>query len=94
MWIQQYNATENGHEAWLSLLAHYDGPGEKEKRIATAKGTLRTLYYRNEKGSMNFEKYSSKMFDALPSLKTMALFFNHLRRLTNYLKGLIKEHHK
>ena len=29
VWIQRYDTTENGREAWLSLLAHYDGPGEK-----------------------------------------------------------------
>ena len=88
VWIQQYDATENGREAWLSLLAHYDGPGEKEKRIATAKGTLRTLYYRNEKGSMNFEKYSSKMFDAFTILEDNGIVLQPFEKVDKLLEGI------
>ena len=88
VWIQQFDATENGRSAWLSLLAHYDGPGEREKRIATAKGTLKTLYYRNERGNVNFEKYSSRMFDAFTILEENGIVYQPFEKVDKLLEGI------
>ena len=34
-WIQSYDRTSNGRQAWLALVAHYDGTGELNKRVET-----------------------------------------------------------
>ena len=88
VWIQQFDATENGRSAWLSLLAHYDGPGEREKRIATAKGTLKNLYYQNERGNVNFEKHSSRMFDAFTILEENGILYQPFEKVDKLLEGI------
>lgn len=67
-WIQSYDSTENGRGAWNSLVAHYDGPGEREKRVAQANQQIAKIHYRSEKHPVNFELYSTRLFDAFTIL--------------------------
>ena len=41
--------TENGRGAWITLVQHYDGPGEREKRIAIANDQIWSLHYKDER---------------------------------------------
>eukprot|EP00978_Attheya_sp_CCMP212_P000491 scaffold969_cov33-Attheya_sp.AAC.2 len=36
MWMSQFDCTQDGQRAWQDLCAHYDGPGETQKRIMQA----------------------------------------------------------
>jgi hypothetical protein len=53
-WIEPHDMTENGRNAYLAWIAHYNGEGELSKRAALAKAKLENLHYKNE-GSMSFE---------------------------------------
>jgi hypothetical protein len=46
---------ENGKNAYLAWIAHYNGEGELSTRTALAKAKLETLHYKNER-SMSFER--------------------------------------
>ena len=90
-WIQSFDPTENGRAAWQALVAHYDGPGEREKRVAIAKRTLKTLHYRSEKHAINFEIYSTRMLDALTILAENGVRYEP-SEWVDYLLDGIDEH--
>jgi hypothetical protein len=59
-WIEAFDATEDGHGAYLAWEAHYNGQGELCKHMSLAKTQLDYLYYKS-KQSMSFKHYSSKL---------------------------------
>ena len=59
-WIQSYDRTSNGRQAWLALVAHYDGTGELNKRVERAKEEISRLHYKDEK-VFPFERYITKL---------------------------------
>ena len=59
-WIQKSDPASDGRKAWLSLVAHYDGYGELNKRVNRAKMELMRLHYKDEK-VFPFEKYVTKL---------------------------------
>ncbi len=87
-WIQSYDNTEDGRGAWLALVAHYDGPGETEKRISLAQKSLKLLHYRSESHAVNFEAYSTKMLDALTILKDNGVRYEPWQWVDFLLNGI------
>ena len=68
-WIEEYDDPRNdGRAAMKALISHYDGPGEKEKRIAEARATLQNVHYRSEKHAVNWEVYVTKLKEAFTTL--------------------------
>jgi hypothetical protein len=59
-WIEPHDSAENGCNAYLVWVEHYNGEGELSKRTAIAKSKLDTLHYRNER-SMSFERCTEIM---------------------------------
>jgi hypothetical protein len=59
-WIEPHDTAENGRNAYLAWVEHYNGEGELSKRTAIAKAKLDTLHYRNER-SMSFERCTEIM---------------------------------
>ena len=59
-WIQQYDITENGRQAYLAWSGHYNREGEFTKRAHIATKKLEILHYKNEK-AFTFEAYSAAM---------------------------------
>ena len=57
-WIQPFQASQNGRAAWLALVDHYDGGGQKEKRINKAEAILNSVFYHNER-AFSFDAYST-----------------------------------
>jgi hypothetical protein len=64
-WIEPYNATENGHGAFLAWADHYNGQDELLKHMATAK--IKSLFYKNEH-SLSFEKVMEIFSKSLSTL--------------------------
>eukprot|EP00978_Attheya_sp_CCMP212_P003023 scaffold6192_cov68-Attheya_sp.AAC.2 len=63
MWMSQFDRTQDGQRAWQELCAHYDGPGETQKRIMQARASISELYYKSE-ASFSFEKFATKLHEA------------------------------
>jgi hypothetical protein len=59
-WIQDHDKSSNGRQAWLTLVKHYDGTGELNKRLERAKEEMNRLHYKDEK-SYPFERYITKL---------------------------------
>jgi hypothetical protein len=62
-WMQQFDRAQDGRRAWQALCAHYDGPGETQKRIMQARASISELYYKSE-ASFSFEKFTTKLREA------------------------------
>ena len=59
-WIEPFNGTEDGRQAFRAWSNHYNGEGELSKRTALARQHLDKLHYKNEK-SMTFGQCTELM---------------------------------
>ena len=66
-WIEAFQSSQNGRAAWIALKSHYDGGGQKEKRVAQAEALIASLFYKNE-SVFPFEKFSTGLLDAYREL--------------------------
>ena len=87
-WIESYDSTENGRDAYLTWLEHYNGEGELSKRTAMAKAKIDQAHYKSEK-SMSFENYTSvltKCFTTLSKDEDQA--YSDRQKVEKLLKGI------
>ena len=83
-WIQPYQASQDGRRAWLALVDHFDGGGQKERRISKAEAILETVLYQNER-VFSFDAYSAKLLRAFRTLDNTP----NRRTASNQVKILI-----
>ncbi len=87
-WIESFNDTENGRDAFLAWSDHYNGKGELSKRTALAKAHLEGLHYKSET-SMTFERYCellTKCFAILHKDEDQRL--SNRQKVERLLKGI------
>ncbi len=68
---------EDDQLAWWSLVDHYDGKGEKEKRTSKAQADLKMLHYKDKELVFPFEQFSTNFLKALKALKALDKSPNH-----------------
>ena len=68
VWVEHYHRSQNGRDAWMALVKHYEGGGQREKRKSSALATLRSLHYKNE-SVFSFEDFSRKLVRAYRALE-------------------------
>ena len=66
-WIEAFNDTEDGRDAFWAWADHYNGAGELSKRTELAKASIKTLHYKSET-AMPFETFSEKLTRAMAVL--------------------------
>jgi len=59
-WMKEHEKYEDGRKAWKFICQHYDGPGEKEKRLSQARENIKVSHYKNEH-NFSFEHYVTKI---------------------------------
>ena len=67
-WIATFDRAQDGRAAWLALVEHYEGGGQREKRMAAAVATVKALHYKNE-SIFSFEDFSRKLIQAYRELE-------------------------
>ena len=67
-WISNYDRAQDGRAAWLALVEHYEGGGQREKRMSAAVATIKALHYKNE-SVFSFEDFSRKLVQAYRDLE-------------------------
>ena len=67
-WISNFDRAQNGRAAWLALVEHYEGGGQREKRMSAAVATIKALHYKNE-SIFSFEDFSRKLIQAYRDLE-------------------------
>ena len=66
-WITAYDRAQNGRAAWIALVDHYEGGGQREKRTSAAVAAIKALHYKNE-SIFSFEDFSRKLIQAYRDL--------------------------
>lgn len=67
-WISEFDRAQNGRAAWLALVEHYEGGGQREKRMSAAVATIKALHYKNE-SVFSFEDFSRRLIQAYRDLE-------------------------
>ena len=67
-WIADFDRAQDGRAAWMALVEHYEGGGQREKRMAAALATIRALHYKNE-SIFSFEDFSRRLIQAYRNLE-------------------------
>lgn len=67
-WISSFDRAQNGRAAWLALVEHYEGGGQREKRMSAAVAAIKALHYKNE-SVFSFEDFSRKLIQAYRDLE-------------------------
>ena len=67
-WIRDHDRSQNGRDAWMALVVHYEGGGQREKRMSAALATIKALHYKNE-SVFAYEDFSRKLLEAFRDLK-------------------------
>jgi len=57
-WIKQFDEREDGRAAFLAWQEHYNGRGERSKRLKLAQNRVENVFYKSE-SSLPFEKVSA-----------------------------------
>ena len=68
VWMKPYDTSKNGRDTHYALSAHYDGPGETQKRITEARHMLSTVHYKAEH-IFTFEKFITRLQDTYQILE-------------------------
>ena len=68
VWVEQYDWSQNGTDAWMALNEHYEGEGQRQQRKSSALATLWSLHYKNE-SVFSFEDFSRKLVWAYRNLE-------------------------
>ena len=67
-WIRAHDRSQNGRATWMALVVHYEGGGQREKRMSAALATLKALHYKTE-SVFAYEDFSCKLLEAFRDLK-------------------------
>ena len=87
-WIERFDKTENGRQAFKAWVDHYNGTGELSKRTALAKSKLENLHYKNER-SMSFERYTELLTKSFSTLdKDIDEKLSDTQKVNALLKGI------
>jgi hypothetical protein len=86
-WISSFDRPQNGRAAWLALVEHYEGGGQKEKRMSAAMSTIKALHYKNE-SVFSFEDFSRKLVQAYRDLEGTDEEFNEFNKVKTLLEKI------
>ena len=86
-WISKFETAKNGKGAMEALRAHYDGPGEVEKRLSYAYNEIENAHYRSER-TFSFEKYVTKLSEAFEILSDQGMGKPEREKVDYLLKGI------
>ena len=67
-WIRDHDRSQNGRATWMALVVHYEGGGQREKRMLAALATIKALHYKNE-SVFAYKDFSRKLLEAYRNLK-------------------------
>ena len=90
-WIQAFERSQNGRAAWLSLIEHYEGGEQRERRVAAAKASIKALHYKNE-SIFSFEDFSRKMLQAFRELQGTEEEITEYKKVTEILDKIEISH--
>ncbi|KAL7578631.1 hypothetical protein ACA910_009776 [Epithemia clementina (nom. ined.)] len=74
-WLNEASNTKDGYRALEALCRQFDGPNMTQKRKTWAEQQLRTFFYKSEKTSMRFDKFTSLIKDAFDIMEDCGIAY-------------------
>lgn len=86
--IKSHQRSEDGRQAYLDLIDHYQGEGHRDKRRAAANRILSTTTY-NGKRNFPFEKFSARVLGAFEDLRHCGDPMSENMKVTKFLSMIV-----
>ena len=87
-WIESYDKTENGRQAFKARSDNYNGTSELSKRTALVKSKLESLHYKNKR-SMSFERSTELLTKCFSTFdKDIDENLSDIQKVNALLKGI------
>ncbi len=83
------DATRNGHQAWVSLVNHFEGDAQQDRVKDAAYAAIAVAHYYGEKKKFSFETYVTIYQDAYSDLEQYGEIISeekHVRDLLTNIK--------
>lgn len=87
-WVQSFQRTQNGRDAYLAMKAHYLGRSFTSRIKANADHILSTSYYDGKSRAFTFERYCEILKGAFSDLETTDEPVPEARKVRIMLQGL------
>ena len=93
-WIQVHDTTQNGREACVALMDHYDGAGEVTKRYNWAVSEVKDTHYKGNETIYPFSKFASKLREAYTTMQQSDRPETQAKQVEQLLEKMQVEHHQ
>jgi hypothetical protein len=87
-WMRQYNATRDGRNAWLALVAHFEGDAQRDRVKDLAYSSIASAKYHGEKKRFTFEAYVTVHQEAYKDLEQYGEHVSEEKRVRDLLQGI------
>ena len=68
-WVEFYDGTQDGRQAWLALSGHYNGPDKVRGRVLAARNKLETTFYTGKESQMPWETFITHIKESYDTLE-------------------------
>jgi hypothetical protein len=87
-WMRQYNASRDGRNAWLALVAHFEGDAQRDRVKDLAYASKASAKYHGEKKRFSFEAYVTVHQEAYEDLEQYGEHVSEEKRVRDLLQGI------
>ena len=87
-WMRAHNSTRNGRQAWLSLIAHFEGDAQRDRVKDNAYASLAAAKYYGERKKFTFETYVTIHQDAYSDLEQYGEVISEEKRVRDLLTNI------
>jgi hypothetical protein len=87
-WMRQYNTHRDGRNAWLALVAHFEGDAQKDRVKDHAYASIAAAKYHGEKKRFSFETYVTIHQEAYEDLEQYGEHISDEKRVRDLLQGI------
>lgn len=87
-WMRAYNASRDGRQAWLALVAHFEGDAQRDRVKDAAYAAIAAARYYGDKKKFTFETYVSIHQDAYADLEQYGEIISEEKRVRDLLANI------
>jgi hypothetical protein len=87
-WVQGYQRTTDGRQAYLAIKTHYLGESYSTRVRAAADNTIESAYYDGKSRSFTFERYCEVLKAAFTDIETTGEEVSETRKVRILLQGI------
>ncbi len=87
-WMRAYNATRNGRQAWIALIAHFEGDAQRDRVKDHAYAAISSARYFGDRKKFSFETYVTIHQESYSDLEQYGEIISEEKRVRDLLTGI------